>query len=119
MGACAAPMVLGGTRSRLAYGGSRRTVDLRLTRTRPRLVYPVRASPSPQSVRVAARSSRAGSGTTSCCGHDGSPLTVSLPAKWGILRASIEIDPYADLGPLVRSQLDAQKRGYGRVSGTD
>ena len=43
-------------------------------RARPRLAYPVRASPSPQSVRVAARSSRAGSGTTSCCGHDGSPL---------------------------------------------
>jgi hypothetical protein len=47
---------------------------LPLTRTRPRLAYPVRASPSPQSVRVAARSSRAGSGTTSCCGHDESPL---------------------------------------------
>lgn len=29
---------------------------------------------SPQEVRVAARSSRAGSGTTSRCGRDGSPL---------------------------------------------
>jgi hypothetical protein len=45
-------------------------------RARPRRTYPVMVRPSPQSVRVAARSSRAGSGTTSRCGRDGSPPTL-------------------------------------------
>ena len=59
-----------------------REVGHEWTRARPRFACPVRASPAPQSVRVAARSSRAGSGTTSCCGHDGSPPLRLLPALW-------------------------------------
>jgi hypothetical protein len=75
------------TRTSSLFRDTQQPLGLLLNRARPRLAYPVRASPSPQLVRVAARSSRAGSGTTSCCGHGGKSANrldsaVSLPVLW-------------------------------------
>ncbi len=48
-------------------------VSASLSPSLPKAHLPVRMRPRPQSVGVAARSSRAGSGTTSRCGRGGSP----------------------------------------------
>ncbi len=45
----------------------------------PKVHPPGKGAPSPQLERVAARSSRAGSGVTSRCGRDGSPCALSGP----------------------------------------
>ena len=49
----------------------------------PKVHLPGKGAPSPQLVRVAARSSRAGSGATSRCGRDGSPRSglTSAPTR--------------------------------------
>ena len=74
--------------NRLLMAGSwissatRRPTDLPWVRNPPKARPPGNGAPSPWLARVAARSSRAGSGVTSRCGRDGHPR--AHPAFWDV-----------------------------------
>jgi hypothetical protein len=70
------PNVIASRRSEPAAVAPIRSANMHrpLRSTNPPKVHPPgKGAPNPQLVRVAARSSRAGPGATSCCGRDGSP----------------------------------------------